>query len=241
MQNVKTQLKMCKEKMLQIHPQGDYNFEIFNEEDLSSTIKYTKRPELQKMLRSVSQGDTVIVYKLDRLSRDTIEMVTIYRKIVKECKGNIISLTDPHSDEFSVSIMGLIAQRERESISMRTKDALKTKKDRGERYCGTLPYGWGLHETKLVPIKDGDKIVMKRGILIPIHEEQETIKTMKRFQAQGASYLMIEKCLNELGHKNREGNPWHKMSIYRILKRISEASPDSASPQEHEIPLLAGG
>lgn len=221
-QDVETQMQMCKDRLQSMHPDGKYEVEFFIDPDMSSGVALEKRVELQKMLNSIKKGNTVLVYKLDRLSRDIIEMVTIYRLIVNKLSAKVISLNDPYSDEFSVGLMGLIAQKERDTIRMRTRDKLANKKKKGERYSGNLPYGYGLHETKLVPIKVGKEIVYKPGVLVPIEEEQEVLARMCQLAEEGMSYQSIATILTQLGCMNREGKPFQKMSIYRILSRTKE-------------------
>ena len=113
--------------------------------------------------------------------------------------------------------MGLIAQKERDMTRKRTKDKLATKCSKGERYSGILPYGFGMHETFMVPIKDGSKIVYKPGVLVPIEQEQKVVSLMCQLADEGKSYHGIAQALTLLGYKNREGKPFQKMSIYRIL------------------------
>lgn len=233
-QDVETQERLCLEKIKQLHPKGDCSFQIFSDPDMSSGVALEKRVELQKMLNMIKKGNTVLVYKLDRLSRDVIEMVTIYRQIVNKCEAKVLSLNDPHSDEFSVGLMGLIAQRERDTIRKRTKDKLATKKEKGERYSRYLPYGYGMHETKLVPVKVGKEIIHKRGVLVPIAEEQSALALMQELFAEGKSYQMIASALTERGYMNREGQPFQKMSIYRILSRTKDTMSLDQLPSERE-------
>lgn len=233
-QDVETQMQMCKDRLHSMHPDGKFEVEFFIDPDMSSGVALEKRVELQKMLNSIKKGNTVLVYKLDRLSRDIIEMVTIYRLIVNKLSAKVISLNDPYSDEFSVGLMGLIAQKERDTIRMRTRDKLANKKKKGERYSGNLPYGYGMHETKLVPIKVGKEVVMKRGVLVPIDQEQRALALMQELSAEGKSYQTIASLLTQLGYMNREGKPFQKMSIYRILSRTKDAMSSGQLQEETE-------
>ena len=236
-QDVETQMQMCKDRMHSIHPNGKYSAEYFIDPDMSSGVALERRVELQRLLSSIKKGDTVLVYKLDRLSRDIIEMVTIYRLIVNKLAAHVISLNDPYSDEFSVGLMGLIAQKERDTIRMRTRDKLSNKKKKGERYSRYLPYGYGMHETKLVPIKVGKEVVLKRGVLVPIVEEQRALVLMRELSAEGKSYQSIATLLTQLGYMNREGKPFQKMSIYRILSRKEDAMSLDQPQEEREAHL----
>lgn len=230
-QDTETQKRLCVEYLQRKHPLGDYSFTIYDEGDLTSQLPMKKRPVLMQMLEEIKVGNTVLVYELDRLARDVLEQVIIYRIITRDKKSLVYSLNDPSCDEMTVTIMGAIAQKQRERIQGKTRDKLATKRNKGERYSRYLPYGYGLHETKLVPIKVGNEIVMKRGILVPIYEEQEALKLMNQLSAEGMSYSQIANSLTTLGYMNREGKPFQKMSIYRILSR-KEQSTSSDQLQE---------
>lgn len=229
MQN-QTTLNYLKNK----HKDEKYTYRVFADPETSSGISMEKREGLQEMLRNVRKGTIVLVYKLDRLSRDIIEMVSIYRQITRECGASVHSLNDPHCDDFSVGLMGVLAEKERADTRKKTKDALKVKKEKGERYSGRLPYGYGMHETHLVPIRVGDDVVHKRGVLVPIEQEQMVIARMSEYFERGMSYQSIATTLDMLGYKNREGNPFQKMSIYRILSRIGHTRSSDQPLEETE-------
>ncbi len=233
-QDVETQEKMCMHYIKNKHPQGDFTYKIYADPILSTRVKLEKRVGLQEMLNALTKGCTVLVYKLDRLSRDIIEMVTIYRMITREYGGQIHSLTDPYCDDFSVGLMGIIAEQERKTISQRTKDKLKTKKENGER-TGSVPHGYKLHETHMVPIRQGDQIVMKQGVLVPCKKELEAIRLMEEAFAMGSSYGQIAQIVNDRGYRNREGRPFHKMSIYRILQRSKQAKLEGQLQEGSEL------
>lgn len=233
-QDMETQLRMCTERIQQFHPQGGSAYEVFADPDMSSGVALAKRVELQRLLGSVKKGDTVLVYKLDRLSRDIIEMVTIYRQIVNKCGARVISLNDPYSDEFSVGLMGLLAQKEREVLRTRIKDKLTTKAKKGERYSRHLPYGYGIHATHKVPIKVGKETHYKPGVLIPVEDEQAVLARMKEFFEQGMSYGNIAQALTLSGYRNRAGNPFQKMTVYRILTRTGHTRSSDQPLDEKE-------
>jgi len=54
----------------------------------------TDRPELLKLLEHVRQGDTVVIWKLDRLSRSMAHLVQLVSDLEKQGVG-LISLNDP--------------------------------------------------------------------------------------------------------------------------------------------------
>lgn len=217
-QETSTQIRLAREKLDRMYPNANYEALFFDEGDLSSGVHYLKRPKLQEMLQAISPGDVVIVYLLDRLARDIIEMITIYREI--KAKGaSLYSLTGEHTDELTMTIMGGIAQHQRKIIQLRTKDKLATKKKKGERYSRFLPLGFKMHETHLVPIRVDDKIVYKLGVLIEESQESKAVEIMYERWDEGASLQTIVNELTRLGYMNRNGNPFHKNTVRRVVLR----------------------
>ena len=110
-----------------------------------------------------------------------------------------------------------------EEQDVRTRDKLANKRKNGERYSRYLPYGYKMHPTKMIPVKEGNRTVVKLGALIPVSSEQEALALMWKLSVAGMSYQQIADNLTGLGYMNRQGLPFHKMSIYRILHRKEHA------------------
>lgn len=203
-QQTEHQLKACVDYVKRTAKEP-YQIEIYNEESLTSRVKLEQRHELMKMMSDIHRGDIIVVFKLDRLSRDVIEMTQIHRDIC-QCGAQIHSLNDSGcDDEFTVSLMGLIANKERSDISKRVKARLHAKRDKRERISRWIPYGYDLSED---------------GINLHVNEdEQVVIQKMIKLLNEGYSYQMIEDVLFEEGVRTRKGTPLKKMSIYRVLKR----------------------
>ena len=93
---------------------------------------------LKKMLGLLREGDTVLVVKLDRLSRSLQDLLTITREI--EQKGaHLRSLHDPLIDTTSPNgklifcIFAVLAEYERDIIRARTLEGLAAARERGTR------------------------------------------------------------------------------------------------------------
>jgi len=87
----------------------------------------TKRPKLLAALaQAKKQGASVIVAKLDRLSRN----VHFISGLMQERVPFIVAEL-PNADPFLLHIYAALAEQERTMISKRTKDALKAAKARG--------------------------------------------------------------------------------------------------------------
>lgn len=89
--------------------------------------------ELRKAIQKCKEEDAIlIIAKSDRF-RSTIEAL----QILEEVGENRIMFCDlPHTDKFTLTLFFAIAEREALLISLRTKAALKAKKERGEKTGG---------------------------------------------------------------------------------------------------------
>lgn len=86
------------------------------------------RPGLKKVLRILSKGDTLIVWKLDRLGRSMRHLVVLVEEL-RERGINFRSLTDSIDTSnpmgrFFFHVMGALAEMERELIVERTRAGL---------------------------------------------------------------------------------------------------------------------
>jgi DNA invertase Pin-like site-specific DNA recombinase len=91
--------------------------------------KNNDRPQLTLALQECRRlKATLVVAKLDRLSRNAEFLLRLQN-------GNVdfVCCDCPNVDRFTVGILALVAQRERELISERTKSALQAAKARGVR------------------------------------------------------------------------------------------------------------
>lgn len=104
--------------------------------------KTSERPGLKKVLRTLSEGDTLVVWKLDRLGRSMRHLVTL----IEDLRGrgiNFRSLTDSIDTStpmgrFFFHVMGALAEMERELIVERTRAGLAVARQQG-RIGGRRP------------------------------------------------------------------------------------------------------
>jgi DNA invertase Pin-like site-specific DNA recombinase len=97
------------------------------------------RPQLQRLLRAVTQGDVVLVTAVDRLSRDTTDLLVIARELEKAGAG-LRSLAEPVIDTSSdfkdliLAIFGVAAKLERRRILERTARGRADAKAKGVKF-----------------------------------------------------------------------------------------------------------
>lgn len=93
------------------------------------------RPELHKMLEHLREGDIIVVWKLDRLSRSLKDLLVIMERIEQAGAGfrsltESIDTTSP-AGRMMMQMVGSFAEFEREMIRERTKAGLDAAKAEG--------------------------------------------------------------------------------------------------------------
>ena len=97
------------------------------------------RVELGKLLKTIGPGDVLIVTRLDRLARSTLDLLSILRRVT-EAGAKFKSLKDPWADtttphgELMVTILAGLATFERHLIKARTDEGRTRAKARGVRF-----------------------------------------------------------------------------------------------------------
>ncbi|WP_435947706.1 recombinase family protein [Dryocola sp. BD586] len=114
--------------------------ELIFEDKISG--KTDERPGLKKLMRSLSPGDTLVVWKLDRLGRSMRHLVTLIEEM-RQRGVNFRSLTDSIDTSspmgrFFFHVMGALAEMERELIVERTRAGLAAARAQG-RIGGRRP------------------------------------------------------------------------------------------------------
>jgi DNA invertase Pin-like site-specific DNA recombinase len=103
-------------------------------EDQASGLR-AERPGLVRALEHLREGDTFVVWKLDRLGRNVKNLIDFVTKL-EENKIHFKSLTDQidtssSMGKFFFHIMASLAQMERELIVERTRAGLNAARQRG--------------------------------------------------------------------------------------------------------------
>ena len=94
------------------------------------------RSQLKRLLRTISRGDVVIVTRLDRLARSTRDLLNILATITEKGAGfrsagdAWADTTTPHG-RLMLTVLGSLAEFERELIRVRTGEGRARAKARG--------------------------------------------------------------------------------------------------------------
>ncbi|WP_298958342.1 recombinase family protein [uncultured Roseibium sp.] len=94
-----------------------------------------KRKQLEWLKKSLAPGDTLVVWKLDRLGRDVGDLIK-FMGFLKDRDINFVSLRDQIDTRtamgnFMFHLLASLAQLERDLTSERTKAGIAAKKKRG--------------------------------------------------------------------------------------------------------------
>jgi DNA invertase Pin-like site-specific DNA recombinase len=180
-------------------------------EDAGISAKNLRRPGVQKVLRMArkKQVDAIVVYKLDRIFRSTVDALETTKMFDKWGVSfhSIEETLDTQSamGRFFFTLTAALAEMERRIIGERTKAALSHKRSRNEKTGGDVPYGYDLTPA---------------GILIKNHTEQKVICLIRRLRQKEYSLRGICTELEREGYKTKRGNSkWHPQTVAAILKR----------------------
>jgi DNA invertase Pin-like site-specific DNA recombinase len=97
------------------------------------------RPELAKAIRRLDPSDVLVVTRLDRLARSTRDLLNVLDEInkrgagFKSLKDSWADTTTPHG-RLMLTILGGLAEFERELIRARTGEGRKRAKARGVKF-----------------------------------------------------------------------------------------------------------
>ncbi len=124
--------------------------------DEGQSAKTTNRPELQRMLNDivVQKIDVVLVYKLDRLTRNVLDLYELMQTFDKHNVGfksatEVFDTTTAMGRLF-ITIVAALAQWERENLAERVRMGQMEMAKQGKKPGGSIPFGYNSHNGKLV-------------------------------------------------------------------------------------------
>lgn len=187
------------------------NWKLIGEYVEIESGKKDDRKELSKALeRCRLTGSTLVIAKLDRLSRDAHFLLGLQKSNV-----DFVCCDMPDANKMTIQIMAVMAQHEREMISKRTKEALAAAKRRDPNLKLGNPNG-ARHLRKY-----GNALGVE-AIKANANERAESLRaTVQGIQeAEITSFAGIAKELNAQKIKTARGGQWHPSSVKRLLERL---------------------
>jgi site-specific DNA recombinase len=188
--------------------------------DSGASAKTLQRPGIARLLNDVRAGDiaTVVVVKLDRLTRSTQDLGELLALAAKHDVA-LVSIsesldTSSAAGRMVVNMLGVVAQWEREAIAERTASALGHKRSLRKVYSHA-PFGYQRVDDNLVA---DDR-------------EQSALAEMRRMDAAGASYRAIGEMLvsrrilptgrRALASRQRAFRPSFQVVAARLPRRLN--------------------
>lgn len=160
-----------------------------------------ERPQLAAALEYAKRFKAcVVIAKLDRLARNAEFLLKLQNSGV-----DFVCCDCPNADKFTVGILALVAQRERELIAERTRLGLAAAKAKGVTLGTPNPEK---AVAAMVAANKGARIEFSTKVLPVIEEIRSAgVKTL-----QG-----IADCLNRRGIPTRNGKSWHPSSVRNVV------------------------
>ncbi|MGO9266171.1 MAG: recombinase family protein [Candidatus Binataceae bacterium] len=131
------------------------------------------RPELNRLLDQLRQGDVLVVWKLDRLSRSLRDVLTLMERLGETGAGfrsltEAIDTTTP-AGRMMMQMVGAFAEFERAMLRERTKAGLDAARAEG-RIGGRLPKLSAQQQAEIRKmITRGDKTAADAARLFKVH------------------------------------------------------------------------
>lgn len=171
------------------------------------------RPELDKALQLAKlTGATLVIAKLDRLSRNAAFLLTLQASGVR-----FLAVDMPEANDLTVGIMALVAQQEREAISRRTKEALAAAKARGVKLgnpngaAALRRAGKGGDALRRTVSQNADDFALGLAPVV----------AALRDEGHGTLRAMAA-ALNARGILSRRGGSWHVSTVRNLLSRLDQ-------------------
>lgn len=175
--------------------------------DVVSGSNSSRQALTEAITRAKQLGATLIVSKLDRLSRKVSFVATLMED--KTLKLKVASM--PNADKFQLHIYAALAEQERDFISMRTKAALAEKKASGATLGGLRDKTNARNRRK---IEDANKRALDLApILTPMVQAK-------------LSYRAMAERLNNIGLSTVSKNQYSAQTVRNIVKRYQSLNKD---------------
>lgn len=155
--------------------------------------KDTKRPELQKMLEYIREGDTLIVSEYSRLARSTQDLLNLVKQLTDKgvqiisLKENLDTITP--QGKLMLTVFAALAEFERELTLQRQREGITLAKEQG-KYKGRQP----------IPF---DEKQLHRECKKWVKGEQTAVATMKKLGMKPNRFYRVAKKYGYSKGKNK--------------------------------------
>lgn len=219
-ESIENQIELCKIQLINKYG-SDVSDKILVYQDEGFTGYNTNRPQFKRMMADIREKKirTVIVYRLDRISRNVSDFCDLKDEFNKYNVG-FMSVTENFDTTTPMGVAMLMitsvfAQLERDTIAERIRDNMYELAKTGRWLGGTTPLGFKSERVDNVSI-DGKKRSLYR--LVTVDDEVKIIRLLwdKMLELKGLG--KVESYLLGKGIKTRNNNNFTRFSLINILK-----------------------
>jgi len=175
------------------------------------------RPALAALLGDIRAGriDTVVVYKVDRLTRSLAD----FAKIVELFEGQSVSFvsvtqqfnTTTSMGRLTLNVLLSFAQFEREVTAERIRDKIAASRKKGMWMGGGVPVGYCAEDRQLVVDEDQANLVRR---IFALYLELGTVRAVQ--QVLDAEGIRTPRRTSKAG-RHHGGRPFSRGNLYLIL------------------------
>ncbi len=212
--SVSVQIKMCKDYARILYSDQDLEFAIYDKDEGFSG-KNTNRPSFQEMMQDVRHGllDVVMVYKLDRISRNVQEFSTMFGELQKH-GVSFVSVKETFDTSTPIGrtvmyILAAFAQLERENTSERVSDNMQALGAAGKWTGGKCPCGFTSIRRKVGDKEHSYLMLDPDAIWLP--------QLLYRLFLSGMSITAVERYCRDHDITSPNGRFLGSSQIYTIL------------------------
>ncbi|MBQ8823691.1 MAG: recombinase family protein [Ruminococcus sp.] len=200
--SVDMQVELCKQKV-----DLSNKFDIYIDKGFSGTTM--KRPEFCRMMQDVQYNklETVVVYKLDRISRSlsdfALMMRTFQQHNVKLISQSEQFDTDTPIGSMLLNLLVMFAELEQKTIASRIRDNYYARAEKQLPLGGVIPFGYIQKDNKVIPDSEESKIVRM---------------LYKMYLSEDSSIEKLVHICNKSQIKTKSGAKWSNSSMLRLLR-----------------------
>ena len=228
-ESVENQIEICKKYIRDMFESDVKEEDIIIKQDEGFSGKDVKRPQYKEMMKLIEdkQIKMVICYRLDRISRNTLDFGEFY-EILTNNDIRFVSCSERFDDTTPTGRLMLnmsisFAQFERETIAERIRDNMMELAKTGRWLGGNTPMGFESEKIEKLNINDKKVSLYK---LSPINDELEIIKLIYDKYLELKSLTTLETFLLNNNLKTRRECDFARWGLKKILTNPVYATAD---------------
>lgn len=203
----------------------------YSDNGVSGTVPFARRPEGERLMTDAEKGlfDEVLVYRIDRLGRDDIDPLVVWRDL-QSLGVKVTSATEGEINPFIYHIRVAMAAEERRTLLARMGAGMNRAAAEGRYTGGIVPFGY-----QVEGMKEDARYAPNEDPLPCGLSEAETVRHMYRRMAQDrwtcyqvadelqvlgvpTVYARDERAVQRGKRRERTREEWIPSGVLRVIK-----------------------